>query len=28
VELRTSVNATDGELTSVGGTVELERDPD
>ena len=28
LELRTSVNATDGELTSVGGTVELERDPD
>lgn len=26
LELRTSVNATNGELTNVGGTIELERD--
>ena len=26
LELRTSVNATNGELTNVGGTVEIERD--
>lgn len=26
LELRTSVNATNGELTNVGGTIEIERD--
>ena len=28
LELRTSVNADDGELTNVGGTIEIERDSD
>ena len=28
LELRTSVNASNGELTNVGGTIEIERDPD
>ena len=28
IELRTSVNATNGQLTDVGGTIVIERDPE